>query len=308
MPKLISNIVFTKNRPLQLEAYLESLYRYFPAERIQTYIVYKVELFHEEYELVFKKYSQCIIITEKDFHTDIMNIINRINTDYILFGIDDVVYFDSVNLDLIDRVFKERQDIFGFTFRFNPESLKDGHDAIQNVSINNETVYSLNWTVGQTPHSRYPFELCCTIYKTQLVRRILKSVKKNSVILEIFTSDSILTKLLRAAKLTRKILKLFGCFYSPNTLESWPCRWCRNNRHQLPDSTYFKKLCASAVQVNMVNTSNRNEFDGTKEFSVERLNEKYIEGYRFDVDFIADNKPDKLGCDYQYFKLKNQGK
>ena len=56
MQELITNIVFTKNRPLQLEAYLESLYRYFPAERIQTHIIYKPELFSEEYESLFKKY------------------------------------------------------------------------------------------------------------------------------------------------------------------------------------------------------------------------------------------------------------
>ena len=46
--KMINNIVFTKNRPLQLDAYLEGLHRHFPLELIQTYILYKVELFEEE--------------------------------------------------------------------------------------------------------------------------------------------------------------------------------------------------------------------------------------------------------------------
>jgi len=32
--KTISNIVFTKNRPLQLDAYLESLYKFFSLELI----------------------------------------------------------------------------------------------------------------------------------------------------------------------------------------------------------------------------------------------------------------------------------
>ena len=84
---MISNIVFTKNRPLQLDAYLESLYRYFPAERIQSHIIYKPELFSEEYESLFKKYPNCIIIRENDFHTDCLSIINQANTKYISLGI-----------------------------------------------------------------------------------------------------------------------------------------------------------------------------------------------------------------------------
>jgi len=47
MEKRIGHIVFTKNRPLQLHGYLESLYRFFPAERMQTCILWKEELFTE---------------------------------------------------------------------------------------------------------------------------------------------------------------------------------------------------------------------------------------------------------------------
>jgi len=60
MQKMISNIVFTKNRPLQLEAYLESLYRYFPRELIQTYIIYKREIFEEEYQQLWEIYFERI--------------------------------------------------------------------------------------------------------------------------------------------------------------------------------------------------------------------------------------------------------
>ena len=93
MNKMISNIVFTKNRPLQLEAYLESLYKYFPSDLIQTYVIYKVELFSEEYEQLFKKFGGCVVVKEWDFHSDFMRILDQIQTKYILFGIDDVVFF-----------------------------------------------------------------------------------------------------------------------------------------------------------------------------------------------------------------------
>lgn len=305
MQKTISNIVFTKNRPLQLEAYLESLYRYFPSANIKTHIIYKAELFSQEYGIVFKKYSQCEVIVEKDFHTDFISLMGRINTPYILFGIDDVVYFDFVDFGCIDRVFEQRNDIFGFTFRFSPESARQNHEALQDIAVDDQTVHCLDWTTGQTPHSRYPFELCCTIYKTELVRKILNgSMNNNPIIRRMFSTDSVLIRLLQGTKWRRKILKRFGYVFSPNTLESWFCRWCQNHADRLPHFTYFKKLCASAIQVNMVNTSNNTRFSGIADYSVEALNEQYRKGYRFDVDYVAGNKPGELGCDYKYFKLK----
>ena len=100
MDKKISNIVFTKNRPLQFEGYLEGLYRNFPEELIQTYILYKQELFDNEYQQLFQRYSNCIVVRENDFSTDFFKILNQLNTKYMLFGIDDVVYFDSVDIEL----------------------------------------------------------------------------------------------------------------------------------------------------------------------------------------------------------------
>jgi hypothetical protein len=305
MKKMISNIVFSKNRPLQLEAYLRSLYRYFPAELIQTYIVYKVELFRDEYESLFQKYPDCTVIEESDFHSDCVKVINQADTKYILFGIDDIVFFDSVDIDLIDETFREHEDnIFGFTLRFSPESLENSNDVITDVMVNNQKVYGLNWKNGQTAHSRYPFELCATIYRAPFIKKIISSTQNNNpVFKKLFLPGSVLIKALGKVISVRSILKFFGYFFSPNTLESWNCRWCQNHSGQLPNFTYFQKLCAAAIQVNMVNTSTNNTFDGTAEHTVEVLNNKYRQGYRLDIDFIAVNKPTGLSCGRDYFKL-----
>lgn len=305
MAKLISNIVFTKNRPLQLHAYLESLYRYFPAELIQTYIIYKVELFEPEYASLFRRFPDCVVIKEKDFHSDFMQVLDQVRTEYILFGIDDVVLFDSVDLGLVERTFTEHaEDIFGFTLRFSPESLEDSSDVKTNCTIAGQQVYRLNWKNGQTPHTRYPFELCCTFYTAALVRKIIRSSMSDSLLAgRLFMPASPLVKALAVAGLKRSTLKRFGYFFSPNTLESWPCRWCRNNPEQVPDFTYFQKLCASAIQVNRVNTSTENPFDGTAEHTVEALNEKYKQGYNLDIDFVAKARPTEPGCGREYFRL-----
>lgn len=306
---MISNIVFTKNRPLQLDAYLESLHRYFPSELIQTYIIYKAELFEEEYEQLFRKYPNCTVIRENDFHSDFLKLLSQISTKYILFGIDDVVYFDSVDFDIIDETFnKFGEDIFGFSLRFSKENTKDGNDPISETTVAGQTIYSLNWTQGRTPATRYPFELCATVYPTALVKRVINSViNSNPAIKELFSPSSALIKALGRTKLKRKVLKHFGYFFSPNTLESWNCRWCQNHSDQLPGLLYFQKLCASAIQVNMVNATDRKVFNGSADYTVEALAEKYRQGYRLDIDYITKNKPTDTHSSQEYFKLCLKG-
>ncbi len=302
---MISNIVFTKNRPLQLDAYLTSMQRFFPAGTSKIYVLYKVELFEKEYEKLFDKYPNCIVVREKDFHSDFMNILSRIDTEYLLFGIDDVVFFDSVDFSVIDRLFHEQTDnIFGFTMRFSPESLADSNDVIEDIEVADQKVHRLNWQKGQTSHTRYPFELCSTIYRTDLVRKIINgTISNNSFVQILFSPKSPLLKTISKITSSRSILKSFGFFFSPNTLESWNCRWCQKHSSQLPPYTYFQKLCASAIQVNMVNTSTVNTFDESDEYTVESLNERYKEGYSLDVDFVIGNKPRALAGGREYFRL-----
>lgn len=286
---------------------MESLYRFFPESIIQTYIIYKPELFSDEYKLLFGKYHNCVVIEENDFHSDCMKVISEADTKYILFGIDDVVYFDKVDFDVIDRTFDEHaDDILGFSLRFSPEAqfLKNGSDEITTLEAANQKIFRLNWKQGQTPHSRYPFELCTTIYKTSLVQEVLCGLANNNPLIRfLFSPSSALIKTLGNSKLKRSLLKDFGYFFSPNTFESWPCRWCQNHKDRLGDYFYFQKICGWPIQVNMVNVSNNNQLEETNDYTVESLNRKYKDGFKIDIDFIAKNKPTGSNLGVEHFRL-----
>ena len=306
MQPIISNIVFTKNRPLQLEAYLESLYENFPRQLIQTYIIYKVELFGDEYEAVFQRFPACVVVREGDFHSDFMGILNQVDTKYILFGIDDVVYFDRIDFDMIDETFATyREDIFGFSFRFGKATIEKGGDSIHQKTAAGQTLYAIDWTKGQTPITRYPFELCATVYSTALVKTIFGSVVNgNPFIKWLFLPSSAFMKAMGKITSTRSLLKSFGYFYNPNTLESWNCRWCQGNSQKVPNWIFFQTLCASALQVNMVNVTRRKEFEGSNEHTVEALAQRFKQGYRLDIDFVSRNRPPGIHGGLEHFKLK----
>ena len=308
MQKMISNIVFTKNRPMQMHAYLESLYRYFPQEIIQTYIIYKVELFGEQYEMLFRKFPDCIVIREKDFHSDFLKLLSRISTKYILFGVDDVVFFDSVDFSVINQTFAGYAgEIFGFSLRFSKENVANMGDSIYENVVAGQTVYSINWAQGRSSTTRYPFELCATIYPTALVKKVIDgAMNNNPLIKKLFSPDFAIIKMLGKIISTRYILKSFGYFYNPNTLESWNCRWCQNHSDTLPAYIHFQRHCASAIQVNMVNISSHNSSEGTAEHTVETLNNSYKQGYRLDIDFVAENKPKGTHGGQEHFRLMSK--
>lgn len=303
---MISNIVFTRNRPLQLEAYLQSLYRHMPKEQIQTYILYKVDLFDEQYSELFEQFSDCIVIREKNFHDDFMSLFERIDTKYILFGTDDVVYYDSVDFAVVDKIYdKFPEDVFGFSLRLDPTSLSIESEQISEMEINGQNIRKVNWKKAKSRNAKYPFELNSTVYTTALVKEILCYVGRERPLLKkIFPKESLCVNFLRHILPMKNFLASLETFHDPNTLEGYCYRWCKMHKSRFPSYLYFQKPCASAVQVNRVNTSIDNPVNGSNEHTVEVLNEKYKQGYSLDIDFLRSHKPVTTHVGSNYFRLK----
>lgn len=295
MQKRITNIVFTKNRPMQLHGYLEGLRRFFSAELIQTVILYKPELFDTEYEYCFSQFPDCQVAREADFHSDMLSVIEAANTDYLLFGVDDVVYFDGVDFDVIDETFQSfGSDLFGFSLRLDKRQMPEDIEADNLIEHQaaNQAVYTVDWTKGRTKNTGYPFEVGGTIYRAQDIKRIIAGTMRGGDFMHTrFAPSSALTKLIGGVYSRRKFLKKLGYFFNPNTFESWNCRYVQNNSEEYGNLLAFQKICSSAIAVNMVNTSTNNEWVGADEFTVETLNKKYQKGIRIDIEAIINDQP-----------------
>lgn len=305
MDRMISNIVFTMNRPLQLEAYLESLYRHMTRERIQTYIIYREDLFEEQYTELFPRYPNAVVVRETDFRNDFLSLIEEIQGKYVLFGTDDVVYYDSVDLDTIDEVFDEAEDeIFGFSLRLDPKNLHGASDPIDQLEVRGESILRVNWQKAQSLNAKYPFELNSTIYRSDLAKRIIASAARERPLLKrLFPPQSLALGVLGTFISKKDFIAFVNSFQNPNSLEGYCYRWCRGHKSQLPEYLYFQKLCASAIQINRVNTIIDNPVDGLADHTVETLNAQYLQGYRFDQQAIEANKPHESHVGREYFHL-----
>lgn len=302
----LTNIVFTRNRPLQLEGYLESFYRFIPSDSIITYILYKEELFNDEYEEVFSKFNNCKVIRESDFNCDFLKLLSEIKTEYINFGTDDVVYFDSVDLNVVKASFEEYQNqIFGFSLRMDPDIIKEQN--INTYKINGQDIYCVNWKKTKDKNAKYPFELNGTIYKTKLVREIISHISEDKVFLKkVFAKDSLRIKILSNIFRMKNFLILLETFHNPNNLEGHCYRWIKTHKKRYPDLIFFQNLCSSAIQVNIVNTAIPNPIDGGEEYTIESLNSKFKNGYRIDIDYLVTNKPQNTHIGKEYFRLKQK--
>lgn len=304
--KQLTNIVFTRNRPLQLEAYLRSFYMFIPKEITNTVILYKKDMFDEQYKQLFDEYPDAEIIQEKDFYSDFCGLIKKNGTEYISFGTDDVVYYDGVEWSFILQTFEAyANDIFGFSLRFSPETLskEDKYDLLQAETGN---LYRINWKKAHSANAKYPFELNSTIYKTSLIKQIVDNVsKRHPFLAKIFRAKTGITGILDKFISMKHILIAIHSFKNPNDLESNCHRYCKRNKSKLPDNIYFKTLCASAIQINTVNPVIKNQINPQQGFDIYSLNKKYIEGYRLDIDWLKNSKLASTHLNEQHFRLKN---
>jgi len=276
-----------------------------PKEHLQTYILYKVDHFDDEYSELFGQFPEAVVIREKNFHDDFISVFERLDTRYVLFGTDDVVYYDSVDFAVIDKTFEAFPgDIFGFSLRLEPQTLIDEADPVVEVETSREKIYRINWQRANSRNGRYPFELNSTVYRTSLVKRILRPVAKEHPKLEkVFARDSLLVKSLSVCFQMKNFLASLDTFHDPNALEGHCYRWCKTHKWELPGYIYFQRICASAIQVNRVNVTVDNPVDGSAEHGVEALNKKYKQGYRFDMETIEEHKPERTHVGQEYFKL-----
>ena len=158
-------IVFSKDRPMQLHAYLESLIRASGCRQQQIYVLYK-EVAPICYDKVISFFPDVNWAAEDCFIDQLRDIVSR-SDEYIMFGCDDVVFTDYISLQKTEQLLKENEDIFGFSFRLG----KNIRPIPTNITKKGD-IFIWDWTEN-TWHYGYPWELDCTLYRKTDVIKII---------------------------------------------------------------------------------------------------------------------------------------
>lgn len=218
-------IVFSKDRPMQLHAYLESLIRLSDCEEEQIYVLYREER-PIRYDKVKSYFPHIHWIAETCFSEQLQEIVSK-SEEYIMFGCDDVLFLDRFCFKDMEMYLSNHEQVLGFSLRLG----RNIHPLPKGM-VHEDPFFTWNWTEN-AGHYGYPWELDCTLYR-----------RKD--ILEVFREAGI------------ENLK------TPNYLESVPEDEPLKYFKRLALAAYYHKSKAIVITVNRVQETHKNEVDSIK--------------------------------------------
>lgn len=265
-----SIIVFSKDRPMQLHAYLESLFTFSDARVGDVSILFRPTP-AIDYHKVIGAFPDVHWIQEQDFHSDLIGLIDD-SEDYIMFGCDDVVFTGAFSLHFAKTILIENDDIFGFSFRLGdniqpqPQSLFEGRGYRK-----------WHWPDAKERHYSYPWELDCTMYRKSDVQKMLLAY-----------GDHI---------------------QSPNYLEGNLAAHAKKYIARPHLACLNEKSKAIVITVNAVQDTHPNGFDDQKPTDIYSLEHLYNKkNNKLDIQAISEIKNHQIHVGSEYFVLENYDK
>ncbi len=263
---MIEVICCSKDRPLQLHAYLESLMYFSNIKSESIYVLYK-EAEAIPYDSIIHNFPDVMWIKEHDFFSDLMDIITRLTCTHILWGADDVVIKDYFNLDHIESCFDD-PSLLCFSLRY-------GTNLVDRVAWN-----SLVWQddsiaiFDRTELDAYPWDNSATAYRKS---DVLKTLQR-----DILVDERILT--MPGLQLTDRMLGSYvpisQFIINPNRLEWVVYEW--RNFEGLNHIACYDTSRSIIFFVNRVQEMFINYVDGRRDTDVESLYQAYLAGKRLD--------------------------
>lgn len=267
----ISIIVFSKGRPMQMHAYLESLFLFSDAKQEMVTVLY-CETEQIRYEKLMRNFPQVMWIKESKFETNLKQIISDAG-EYIMFGCDDVVFTRKFSLEKASAYLRDHTQVFGYSMRLG-DNIKP---APENLS-SDDTVLEWKWDCAYQ-HYNYPWELDCTLYRREDVVRMTMEEKT--------------------------------AIKNPNYYEAMITPDNRKERITRPHLAANKQSgCAIVITVNRVQETHQNGFDDSMLTDIYSLDKLYNdEDNTLDIERIAarDNSVVHVGAEYFILRKKAKG-
>lgn len=172
---MVKFIVFSRDRPLQLHAYLSSFFRLVTGAEVAC-IVHAQGAYSEGYMAVEREFPGARFIYETNFPKHTAELVET--GDYFCFGCDDVVFIQPVDCSLAEGLLNE-QDLIGVSLRMGTRITVGMFGAtMQHPEFETLPNDMMAWTMGEyeifNPWATqqdwcYPWEVLGSIYTRQFV-------------------------------------------------------------------------------------------------------------------------------------------
>lgn len=180
-------IVFSKDRPFQLKEYLRSFFKYAIGD-YEIDVIYKPGDYTKEYNDVKQIYERISNFDQKtrvnwfeeherDFVGHLFNSFLNNDHKYVMFGVDDLFWYNTFSLKVGERCLSYKDEIFGYSYRLH-EDITFCHPAQQQNKIpplepiQGQIGFRYNCQNGSYDWN-YPFELCATMYRKETIAYLI---------------------------------------------------------------------------------------------------------------------------------------
>ncbi len=176
---LINFIVFSKNRPLQLDGYLRSLE--FACGKQEVHVLYTCEEDYEDaYNEVKEKHKWVKFKKESNFHFDLTTMFT--GSEFTCFGCDDVVFTGKFDIEKIAEVMR-RDDTFAFSLRLGKNISRSMFGGNVKLPFYTEDNGIMTWDLHKSHGNGdfgYSWEMDGTVYPTRIACAVVNDVKATS--------------------------------------------------------------------------------------------------------------------------------
>lgn len=243
-------LIFSKDRPLQLELTLSTCKRFsIDWSDDHAIVLYKTtnDKYQKAYDELEKRFPDIEFIKQYNFMNDVLNILYA--TEYILFSVDDCIFTDYFSTKEIIKTI-EKYNTIGFSLRLGENTtycypLYKNND-VPNFKYINESILIYDCRPNKFGDYYYPLEVSSSVFLAKDITKVLQNY----------------------------------AFSNPNLLEGI----LHTNRHKLDyknNLSCYKKSVAFCNPINLVQTVSNSARRGNNiDYTPESLLRKYLSGIK----------------------------
>ena len=173
----IAVVVFSKDRPMQLDATLRSFRHHdVDGSGYRPSVLFRASghEYESAYQLLRLQYPDVTFHPEADFKLDLLSIVGR--AEFVLFVVDDTIFTGPLAPDQAAGYLDAEQGLIGFSFRLGRNTTYsyalDRPQALPDFSELGADTLEYEWTVAEHDFG-YPIELSTSLYRSSDIRPLL---------------------------------------------------------------------------------------------------------------------------------------
>jgi glycosyltransferase involved in cell wall biosynthesis len=246
-------LIFSKDRPLQLDGTLRSFSRHCrDADGVKVRVLYTASTSRNRslYLQVMREHPGVHFVEEFDFRRDTILLIGL--HEFVLFVVDDCLFVDDFDLAEWAAALRSRSDAIGVSLRLGINTthcyVQDKPQRLPNLQPVAKSLLAFRWP-GMDYDFGYPLEVSSSLYRSADLREVLTEVP----------------------------------FSNPNILEAEMANRAVRFCERYPVLLCPKRSVAFCAPVNIVNQVCVNRAGSRTELSAGTLAERYATGWRMDI-------------------------